>query len=219
MLFLNNHQRSDFFHRTAPYYDTLLHLLTFGGYGRFLRQAIRILAPQRGEKILDLCSGTGRVASWISGEVGEEGEVVGMDITESMIDLARKRYGVLPNVTFLKHDVTRPWDDQGHFDKIFMSFALHELPGKHRAGVLERSYSALRHGGRMVVADFHPQPSGMAKIFSLIFFKMFERRNLDFFSFPQNEALREAGFRKVKILKVLGGIFQITLAHKLKIIS
>lgn len=209
-----SHHRTDFFEKLGPHYDLLLHLLTFGGYGRFLRQAVKVLAPQKGEKILDLCSGTGRAASWISVEVGEEGAVVGMDLTASMIDLARERCGALSNVIFLKRDVTRPWGDQDHFDGIFMSFALHELPGKHRAGVLERSYSALKHEGRMVVADFHPRPSGMAKLFSLIFFKMFERRNLDFFSFPQNEALRKAGFRKVRTLKVLGGVFQITLAHK-----
>jgi ubiquinone/menaquinone biosynthesis C-methylase UbiE len=207
-------QRNDFFHKTAPYYDTLLHLLTFGGYGRFLRKAIKILAPQKGEKILDLCSGTGRVASWISRAVGEEGEVIGMDITQSMIDVAKGRYGALENLIFLKKDVTRPWEYQNHFDGIFMSFSIHELPGKYRFGVLERSYAALKGGGRMVIADFHPQPSGIAKIFSLIFFKLFERENLSFFFFPQNETLRRVGFRKIRTFPVLGGIFQITLAHR-----
>ena len=49
-----------------------------------------MLAPRRGEKILDLCSGTGRVASWIAQAVGEEGEVVGMDISKSMVEVAKK---------------------------------------------------------------------------------------------------------------------------------
>jgi len=209
-----SHHRTDFFEKLGPHYDLLLHLLTFGGYGRFLRQAVKILAPKKGEKILDLCSGTGRVASWISGAVGKEGKVIGMDITQSMIDVAKGRYGTLDNLIFLKRDVTRPWDIQDHFDGIFMSFSLHELPGKYRVGVLERSYAALKNGGRMVVADFHPQSSRIAKFFSLIFFKLFERENLSFISFPQNEALRRTGFRKVKTFKVLGGIFQITLACK-----
>jgi demethylmenaquinone methyltransferase/2-methoxy-6-polyprenyl-1,4-benzoquinol methylase len=209
-----NQQRNDFFHQIAPYYDTLLHLLTFGGYERFLRKAVTILAPQKGEKILDLCSGTGKVASWISKAVGEEGEVMGMDITQSMINVAKEHYKGLANVIFLKKDVTQPWEVQDHFDGIFTSFSIHELPEKYRAGVLDRSYSALKRHGRMVIADFHPQPSGMAELFTLTFFKLFERRNLSFLSFPQNETLRRAGFRKVKTFPVLGGIFQITFAQR-----
>jgi len=204
----------DFFAKSAPYYDTLVRLLTFGGYQNFLRKAAKILAPQRGEKILDLCSGTGKVASWISSAVGEEGRVVGMDITQSMIDVANDRYKGLTNVTFIKQDVAQPWDYRDDFDGIFTSFSIHELPEKYRAGVLERSYAALKKDGRLVIADFHPQPAGMAKFISLIFFQLFERRNLSFFSFTQNETLRKAGFRKVRTFPVLGGIFQITLARR-----
>ncbi len=209
-----NQHRINIFENIAPYYDLLLDLLTFGNYAKFLRKAVKILAPQKGEKILDLCSGTGRVVSWISRAVGEEGEVVGMDITQSMIDVAKGRYGALENLIFLKKDVTRPWEDQNHFDGIFMSFSIHELPEKYRFGILERSYSALNGAGRMVIADFNPHVSGIARMISLTFFKLFERENLNFFSFPQNETLRKVGFRKIRTFPVLGSIFQITLARR-----
>jgi len=205
---------NDFFHWIAPYYDTLVHLLTFGGYEKFLRKAVKILAPQKGEKILDLCSGTGKAVSWMAEAVGEKGEVVGVDITQSMINVAKEHYGALANVIFLKKDVTQPWEYRDHFDGIITSFSIHELPEKYRAGVLERCYSALKGQGRMVIADFHPQPLGMAKFFSLIFFKLFERRNISFLSFPQNETLKRAGFRKVRTFPVLGSVFQITLAQR-----
>lgn len=210
-----SHHRTDFFEKLGPHYDLLLDLLTFGNYGKFLRKAVQVFGPQKGDKILDLCSGTGRVASWMSEMIGEEGEVMGMDITPGMIHVARERYGRLANVSFLRKDVTQPWEYQDHFDGIFMSFALHELPEKYRAGVLERSYSALKKKGRMVIADFDPRPSGRAKFFSLIFFKLFEKQNLSFFSFPQNEILSRIGFRIVRTFPVFSGIFQITLARKI----
>ena len=205
---------NDFFHWIAPYYDTLVNLLTFGGYEKFLRKAVKILAPQKGEKILDICSGTGKAVSWMAEAVGEKGEVVGVDITQSMINVAKEHYGALANVIFLKKDVTQPWEYRDHFDGIITSFSIHELPEKYRAGVLERCYSALKGQGRMLIADFHPQPLGMAKFFSLIFFKLFERRNISFLSFPQNETLKRAGFRKVRTFPVLGSVFQITLAQR-----
>jgi hypothetical protein len=70
----------------------------------------------------------------------------------------------------------------------------------------------LREGGRMVIADFDAQVSGKSKIISHIFFRFFERDNLNFFSFDQNEMLRRAGFKRIKTFPVLGGLFQITLA-------
>jgi ubiquinone/menaquinone biosynthesis C-methylase UbiE len=206
--------RIDFFAKSAPYYDSILDLITFGQYAKFLKRAVEILAPRKGERILDLCSGTGRAASWMATAVGDKGEVLGLDITESMVKVARERYGGLRNLTFLKRDVTKPFGYENYFDGIFTSFALHELPEKHRPGVLEKSYLALREGERMVIADFDPQVSGKSKIISDIFFRFFERDNLNFFSFDQSEMLKRVGFKKIQAFPVLAGLLRITLAQK-----
>jgi len=148
------HHRISFFEKIAPYYDTILDLLTSGFYTKFLRTGIKILAPRRGEKILDLCSGTGRATSWIAQAVGKEGEVIGMDVAKSMVEIAKKRYGGLSHLIFIKKDVTQPWEYHNQFDGIFTSFSLHEIPELKRKDVLERSYLALREEGRMVIVDF-----------------------------------------------------------------
>jgi demethylmenaquinone methyltransferase/2-methoxy-6-polyprenyl-1,4-benzoquinol methylase len=209
-----NQQRFDFFGKSAPYYDTVLDLLTFKQYAGFQKRAMEVLAPQSGEKILDLCSGTGRVASWIAQAVGKEGEVVGMDISKRMVEVAKRRYGGLKRVVFLHKDVTKPWQYQNYFDGIFTSFAIHELPEKKRLGALEHSFRALKEKGRMVIADFNPQVSGIRKTILLAFFKLFERDNLNFFSFDQNELLKKVGFKWIETLPVLSGMFQITLARR-----
>jgi len=211
-LTLDQH-RIDFFAKSAPYYDSILDIITFGQYAKFLERAVEILAPRKGEKILDLCSGTGRAASWIATAVGDEGEVVGLDITENMVKVAEERYGGVRNLIFLQRDVTKPFGYKNYFDGIFTSFALHELPEKYRPGVLEKSYLALKEGGRMVIADFNPQLSGKSKTISLIFFKLFERDNLNFFSFDQNGTLRKVGFKRIRTFPVLASVLQITLAY------
>ena len=48
----------------------------------------------------------------------------------------------------------------------------------------------------------------------LLFFKLFERGNFNFFSFEQSETLKEVGFREVETFPVLAGMFQVTLVHK-----
>jgi ubiquinone/menaquinone biosynthesis C-methylase UbiE len=146
--------------------------------------------------------------------VGDEGEVVGMDISKSMVEVAKRRYGGLKKVIFLNKDATKPWDYQNYFDGIFTSYALHELPEKKRLGALEHSCLALKEKGRMVIADFNPQVSGIGKAILLPFFKLFERDNLNFFWFDQNEMLKKVGFKKISNFPVLAGMFQITLAHR-----
>jgi ubiquinone/menaquinone biosynthesis C-methylase UbiE len=206
--------RISFFEKIAPYYDFALDLLTFRQYVEFQKRALIILAPEKRDKILDFCSGTGRVASWIAQAVGEEGEVVGMDISQSMVEVAKRRYGGLKRMVFLRQDVTKPWQYQNYFDGIFTSFAIHELPDKKRLEVLEYSYEALRERGRMVIADFNPQVSGKSKILSHFFFRLFERDNFNFFSFNQNGMLKKVGFKRTRIFPVSAGILQVTLAHK-----
>ena len=214
MLSSNLYHRIDFFENLAPYYDILIDLFTLGLYAKFLKKAIKVLNPNKGEKILDLCSGTGRAVSWMATAVGEDGEMVGMDIARNMMAVATQRYGRLKNVLFLQKDVTRPWGYENYFDGIFTSFALHELPEAERVGVLDKSSMALKERGRLVIADFNPHVSGKGKHILFPFFKLFERGNLNFFSFDQNKILREVGFIKIESFPVLSRIVQITLAHK-----
>lgn len=213
-MYSDSHRRKDFFEKIAPYYDLFLDILTIGMYAQFLRKAVEILAPKKGERILDLCSGTGRAASWIAQAVGKDGEVIGMDVAKRMVEVAMDRYGKSGKVTFLQKDVIEPWQYRNHFDGIFTSFSLHELPEEGRWEILEQTYQALREGGRMVIADFNPHVLGRSKICLLIFFKIFERENLNFLSFDQNEILRRVGFTKVNTYAALANFFQITLAIK-----
>jgi ubiquinone/menaquinone biosynthesis C-methylase UbiE len=208
-------RRIDLFGKFARRYDVFLDLLTFGQHAVFLKRAVEMLAPERGEKILDLCSGTGRVSSWIAQSVREEGEVVGMDISKGMIEVAMNRCKGLGNVVFLQKDVTTSWEYKNYFNGIFTSFAIHELLESKRLGILKEAYLALKERGRMVIADFNPQVSRRAKTISFIFFKLFERENLNFFLFDQNEILREVGFKKIRTFPVLNNILQITVAFKI----
>jgi ubiquinone/menaquinone biosynthesis C-methylase UbiE len=209
-----SYQRINFFERFAPYYDILIDFLTLGLYAKFLKRAVEILSPKNGEKILDLCSGTGRVTSWIAQAAGKGGKVVGMDIAKSMVEVAKKRYGRLENLIFQQQDVTKPWECQSSLDGIFMSFALHELPETERREVLERCYLALKEEGRIVVADFNPQLLGGVKIILITFFKLFERENLNFFSFDPYQILKGVGFKKIEAFAILYRVLQITLAHR-----
>jgi len=81
------------------------------------RRAVRAaLALGPGQRVLDVGSGPGLLAREMAEEVGGGGEVVGLDASEPMIALARRRCEGLAQVRFEHGDALRlPWPD-GHFD-------------------------------------------------------------------------------------------------------
>lgn len=55
------------------------------------REALRVLAPQPGEAILDIGCGCGQTSLELANRVGSEGRVVGVDISVPMLAVARRR--------------------------------------------------------------------------------------------------------------------------------
>jgi trans-aconitate 2-methyltransferase len=107
-------------------------------------ELIELLAPQRGERILDLGCGTGHLTNQIalSGAA-----VTGLDISEAMIAKARENY---PDLEFVQADAA-DFRFAEPFDAVFSNAALHWI--KRAEAVVECIARALQPGGRFV-AEF-----------------------------------------------------------------
>jgi len=105
---------------------------------------IELLAPQPGEKILDLGCGTGHLTSLIA-EAGAS--VVGLDKSPKMIESARKGY---PELEFVQSDATSLAFDS-EFDAVFSNATIHWIKDQRALALAIRR--ALKPGGRFV-AEF-----------------------------------------------------------------
>jgi len=107
-------------------------------------ELIELLAPQRGERILDLGCGTGHLTNQIalSGAA-----VTGLDISQAMIEQARQNY---PDLEFVP-GAAAAFAFQQPFDAVFSNAALHWV--KRPEAVVECVAHALQPGGRFV-AEF-----------------------------------------------------------------
>ena len=108
-------------------------------YGRDL---LGLLAPQEGERILDVGCGTGQLTA----EIAASGAVViGIDSSSDMVEQARRN---APALRFEVQDVCRlPYREE--FDAVFSNAVLHwVLAAEEAASAMAR---ALKPGGRLVV--------------------------------------------------------------------
>jgi demethylmenaquinone methyltransferase/2-methoxy-6-polyprenyl-1,4-benzoquinol methylase len=67
------------FEQIAPNYDRLNDTLSLGLHRLWKRQAIAYLAPRPGQRLLDLCCGTGDLALLLAEKVRPGGQVLGLD--------------------------------------------------------------------------------------------------------------------------------------------
>jgi ubiquinone/menaquinone biosynthesis C-methylase UbiE len=113
------------------------------------RRATRaLLALQPGEKVLDIGSGPGFLADEMAAEVGSEGAVHGVDPSESMLAIARRRE---TRVQYAVGDATSlPYAD-GTFDALVSTQVYEYVPDMPAA--LKEARRVLRPGGRLLILD------------------------------------------------------------------
>jgi trans-aconitate methyltransferase len=118
-------------------YDSKLSIVS--DYGK---DVVGLLAPKKGERILDLGCGTGDLAV----EINKSGaSVTGMDLSIAMIDQANKKY---PDIKFITGDAADFAFDEP-FDAVFSNAALHWV--KQADKVIACVWNSLHAGGRFVV--------------------------------------------------------------------
>jgi len=138
---------------------------------------IDLAEVKTGDRVLDVCTGTGGAAFSAARRVGKTGRVVGVDTSPKMLRKARgnaAKFG-LPTVEFrLLNSASLDFAD-GSFDAVVSSFGQPEAPWDRRAG-LQEARRVLVPGGRFChcgEADSGSDES--SEKFERVFEKVFEK--------------------------------------------
>ena len=158
----------------AGVYDLLNHVLSFGLDVHWRRRGVRLAQVGPGQRVLDLCCGTGDMAlEFVKAEPGLT-EVVGLDFSEEMLRVARRKYRSLVlkrggcgsrcrggahgnrcndmQIKWLCGDAQQIGFGEGSFDRVSCVFGVRNL--QDAAGGLREMHRVLKPGGRAVILEF-----------------------------------------------------------------
>lgn len=170
------------------------------------RRAIRLveLAPlQKGQRVLDVATGTGIVAIAAAQIVGSQGKVVGVDISPGMLEQARRKIAAagLPNIELIEADADYFNFSDESFDVILCSSSIGWLSNIPAA--LRNWYRWLKTGG-LVGFSCYSETSFMTAILVRVCDRV-SGISLPNWNEPLgtpekcDKLLREAGFQNVEI--------------------
>lgn len=138
------------FNAASDYFDAPA--LSF--WNRFGQQTIDRLSLRSGDRVLDVCCGTGASAIPAAVSVGSTGQVLGIDLAESLLELARNksRQQGLENIEFRSGDFENLGLPDESFDAIVCVFGIFFVPDMHAA--VRELWRIVRPGGKLAITSW-----------------------------------------------------------------
>ncbi len=143
------------FDSIARQYDFMNTVLSLGIHYLWKRAAIGMMGLRPGDRVLDLCGGTGDLAVLAARAVGPAGRVVVYDINRAMMEVGRPklwRHGVHARVRLVQGNAEAISAMEGSFDGAMVGFGIRNVTRMEMGfGEMHR---ALKPGGKMACLEF-----------------------------------------------------------------
>ncbi len=160
----------DVFTEIADYYDEMNDIMSMGmvqGWHRFMMKKAGDIS---GKRCLDVGTGTGEIAFHVSRTAGAGSEVIGVDITPRMIELAKiKQEGLdLPvKVDFRVGDALALDIEDNSVDLVTSGYMLRNVCDIQQA--VKEMHRVLAPGGKVIVAELSKPKNGVIRYFYNIY--------------------------------------------------
>jgi len=124
---------------------------------RFGRSTVERLRLAPGSRVLDVCCGSGASALPAAVSVGPTGSVLGIDLAENLLQLARTKAAErgLNNTQFRLGDILDLRLPAAHFDAVVCVFGIFFVPDMTAA--VQALWHVLRPGGKLAVTTWGPR--------------------------------------------------------------
>jgi demethylmenaquinone methyltransferase / 2-methoxy-6-polyprenyl-1,4-benzoquinol methylase len=215
------------FDRIAGFYDVMNTVMTAGLHHRWRARAADLAALGAGDSALDVACGTGDLAIELSRRVGGDGEVIGSDFAQEMLERARVKAPALQ--WDLGNALDLPYVSN-RFDAATVGFGARNFSDLDR-GLAEMA-RVVKPGGRVVVLEITtPRKPPLSTFYSLWFDRIvpllgrvtgeneaytYLPNSVKRFPGPEGlaAAMERAGLREIRWILTAGGIIALHVGTK-----
>ena len=173
MIYKNSKYISNIFNKVSSKYDFFNNLFSLGLHFLWKRKLIGLLKPKDGEEWADLCCGTGDMTFLLNKLVTPNGKVFGIDISEKLLKIGRKKSNNLGNTVIYweKKDIFDLDTNLRKFDGICMSYGLRNL--RNAEDGIKKVFLLLKDNGRAGFLDFnHSKTNSLSSIFQKLYLRI-----------------------------------------------
>ncbi len=164
---------ANMFDKISSKYDFLNRMLSAGQDQRWRRHMLAMVPYRVKGALLDVATGTGDVVINFAEKRSDYETLVGVDISNQMLELARQKEQARPvkhPVRFANMSAERLDFDPSTFDCLTISFGLRNVVDKDNA--LKEFHRVLKEDGILLILEFFPPKTG---IISKLFLHYFHR--------------------------------------------
>lgn len=143
------------FNTVADKYDFMNTLLSFGIHHLWKRTSINMMDLKAGDKIIDVCGGTGDLSLRASRKIGASGRVVLFDMNRAMMEQGRPKVNTSPfpeSIVFVQGDAECISFGDNTFDAATVGFGVRNLT--HLEAGLKEMHRILKPGGKFMCLEF-----------------------------------------------------------------
>lgn len=208
---MRNFRRS-YYNVFSRVYDAFVALHS-GDAQNNLRRFLSTQVPvETGNRVLDICTGTGTLLSYLRGKVGVDGIVVGVDFSRGMLEVSRDKITSYKNIHLIECDVGfLPFRDN-IFDAVTCSHAFYELKGETQDRVLKEIVRILKPGSSFLMMEHDVPESPIIRfLFYVRLFSMGAKRAVSILRHEQKTLGKY--FDYVKKINAPGGKSKIMVCH------
>lgn len=153
---------SEMFGAIAERYDVMNFVMTMGQDQRWRRDAVDVANIAAGDSVLDVATGTGDLAFELASRVAPRGHVIGVDFSEPMLQLARRKSaGKHVPVSFLAGDALQFEFSDNSFAAATCGFGLRNLDDRLRG--IQEMVRVVAPGRRVVILELTPPANALAR--------------------------------------------------------
>ena len=138
--------RQKYYDLFSRVYDQFVAMHASGQEGVLKTTLAEKTGASSGDRLLDICTGTGSLLTYLSEKVGENGTVVGVDFSIGMLRAAKTKTAGCVNIHLVQADVARLPFKPKVFDAATCAHAFYELKGDSQDACLRDVRNVLKSG-------------------------------------------------------------------------